>query len=116
MWQPQPAREVEDQHRLAVHLEHLAQIGGAEGQRPRAGLVQDGYDRIQGKADLHPGSVDEEDRQASRPVGAPRVLEHVPHQRQQVLRADGFGEEGARSALQAGFGALLLLIFMRHET
>ena len=104
----QPAGEVEHQDRLAVHLQHLAQIGGSQRERAGAGLVQDRDDRLQGQADLHAARFDEERGQAPRALLQTRVLQHLPDQRQKVLRADRLGEERARTALQARLGPLLL--------
>src|SRR5207253_1317287 len=56
---PQTAGEVEDENRVPVQIEHLAQVARSDGQGPGGGLVHHRADRVEGQADLDLSDGDE---------------------------------------------------------
>ena len=70
--------------------------------------MDDGDDLVEGDAELDASGLDEESGYAPRAFLAPAFLQHARNQGQQLLRADGLGEKGARAIFQARRGAFFL--------
>ena len=108
MLHAQAARQIEDRHRLAVQLDHLGQVRGAQRQRLGGRLMEHVLHAVQGQPHLDLADGDEEGGDVPQTRRGPGVFENPLDQRQELLRPDGLGQVGLGAVPETGLGAELL--------